>query len=401
MKLNNLFLTPLGASAPIGVNQKNEAVTALAAVAGVTALLGSIIGASSQDSANATNLQGIRETNEANARINQSQLDFARQQYYLERNENRFLVDQQYQRDLDNRDYNSPAQLVARLRAAGINPALALTGGGASLGSSNVSSSTGQNASGNVPNAIPMQSGNVQPIDYSGLGVGVNNMAQIHLAAEKNQADMSAMKQHTDNETLETLGKIRNHEFNNAYLRQQMNKVVQDIAFNRENWSARSYALELANSKIESDISYQKALTSHQEFINKVAPELHDLEKKQLAAAIEASAADAAMKYSAKELNDQQTLTEIEKTAQEKLAKLNLPKKFHNENAVLTATHKEIIQRAKKLKAETSTEKWRTIDVMKHSMKPSDRPLSDYLNYARDAFENVDMNNKRGFYRMR
>lgn len=268
MKLNSLFLTPLGAAAPIGVNKKSEAVTAMAVAAGVASLLGSLISAGSQESANASNLKGVRETNEANAAINKSQLEFARQQYFLERDENRFLVGQQHQWDLENRDYNSPQQLVARLRAAGINPALALTGGGASVGSSQLNSSTGQNAHGNVPNMLSMQAPHRNPVDYSGLGVSANTMAQLHLSAERNQADITAMKQHTDNETLETLAKIRNYDWNNQYLKAQMNMVLDDIRFNRENWNVRSDALKLANSKIEKDMMYQQSMTEYQNIVN-------------------------------------------------------------------------------------------------------------------------------------
>lgn len=270
MLLNN----PLGASAPFGLNKKSNAFL------GAAGLVGAIMDWDAQTSANAINRQNTIDVNRTNKEINDSQLAWAREQYNQEVAENRFLVDQAYQRELENRShnefYNSPAEVARRLRAAGINPYLAMAGGAGSIGSSRSSSinaQVGQNPHANQPNMIPMDTG-APAQAFTGFGVGFQNMAQIHLAAEKNAADISALKQETNNHTLETLAKIANYNWNNKYLKAQMDSVLDDIKFNRENWDVRSSALDLANKKISSDINYQESLAVYQNILNDFAPKI-------------------------------------------------------------------------------------------------------------------------------
>lgn len=270
MKLNMLLNEPLGAfSAPFGVRKPFASFGG--DIAG--ALIGGAFGLWAQDDANYNNLVVAERTNRSNEEINRQQLAWAKEQYNQEVAENRFLVDQAYKRELENRihneEYNSPSAQMARLRAAGINPYLAMMGGSGSVGASQgrgIGAQTGSNPHANQPSMLPMEQ-SAPYIPLNGLGVGLQNMAQIHLAAERNAADISALKQETNNHTLETLAKIANYNWNNKYLKAQMDSILDDIRFNRENWDVRSSALDLANKKIASDINYQESLASYQRYL--------------------------------------------------------------------------------------------------------------------------------------
>ena len=131
---------------------------------GVLGLGGSLVsglfGSSSQKSANAANLQAVRETNEANLKL-------YREQYA-----------DQYKLWQENNAYNDPSAQMQRLRNAGLNPALLMQNGGA-----------GTASAASVPTASPMQAGHVDPVPpafnasdvantLSMLGSGVNQATQ-------------------------------------------------------------------------------------------------------------------------------------------------------------------------------------------------------------------------------
>ena len=103
-------------------------------------------------------------TNEANKEINEQQLAWARENYELEKAENRFLVDQAYERELENRthqeQYDSPEATKQRWIDAGFNPSLMMSPTGLQSGSvGSVGSSVGSAPRHNQPNMIPMQQG--------------------------------------------------------------------------------------------------------------------------------------------------------------------------------------------------------------------------------------------------
>ena len=273
--LNN----PLGASAPFGANMCHAD---LGMVAGMGfGMLGSAIDAMSQEDTNYTNRAIAEETNESNQEINRQQLAWAREQYELEKAENRFLVDQAWNREVENRDYmnkyNSPQEMIKRLKAAHLNPTLAMYGSGGSGGSSSMSAaaSTGSNPHANQPSMIPMQTG--APMQaFHGFGVAAQNAANYYLAAQRNIADIAAMRAHTDNETMETISKVLLNDAHNGKLRAEMGKILDDIRWNRENWDERSRQLKVANDKIFADQQYQEAMTAYQKIVNQYAPKMQE-----------------------------------------------------------------------------------------------------------------------------
>ena len=130
------------------------------------ALIGMAAGsfASFLDSQNVENTNAANEriafrTNEANKEINNQQIAWAREKYEQEKAENRFLVDQAYQRELENRAYNSPAELKRRYLQAGINPYLAMSGSSGGSASGSIGASVGSPPKYDNPSMIPMQIG--------------------------------------------------------------------------------------------------------------------------------------------------------------------------------------------------------------------------------------------------
>lgn len=222
---------------------------------------------------NDTNRSITNKTNQANKEINESQIAWAKEKYREEKAENRFLVDQAYRRELENRAYNSPQAQKLRYLQAGINPYLAMYQGGTGGTQSSIGSTVGSPAKYVNPNTIPMQTGAPAiPYPQTGFGLAAQHMMDFHLAAEKNQADIAALKTRTDLAALETFAKIKNYDWNNKHLNALTNQILQDVRFNQENWSAKSEALDLANQKIRADMDYQKSMTEYQNIVNQYAP---------------------------------------------------------------------------------------------------------------------------------
>ena len=155
----------------------------------VLAAVGSAIGnvASSVLSNNA-NKKISRETNEQNYKIWQEQLAAQREQYEKEKQENRFLVQQQRGWSLADRDfennYNSPFNVRQRLIQAGINPAFAMANGQGLFGSATAETSTGSPPTSSVPGAPEMRG---YTVDYSGFGRGLSDAAALYYQSKQEQ----------------------------------------------------------------------------------------------------------------------------------------------------------------------------------------------------------------------
>lgn len=140
-----------------------------ALISGASSLLGGIFGSSSQSSANRTNLQIARETNQMQYQMFQEQNAF---------NERMYNQMQQY---------NTPAAQMQRYQEAGINPYVA----------------AGNVQTGNVQSALqsaqplPLHTAQVMPVDafkdsFSQIGNVISQYAQNELAlsqAQKNRAE--------------------------------------------------------------------------------------------------------------------------------------------------------------------------------------------------------------------
>lgn len=97
-------------------------------ISGVGSLASGVLGYFGQKAANEAMLKATRETNEQNYKIWQEQQQHNIDMFNLENEANK--ENWQYQFDTTNA-YNDPSAQVARLRAAGLNPTMAMQGGNA------------------------------------------------------------------------------------------------------------------------------------------------------------------------------------------------------------------------------------------------------------------------------
>lgn len=133
-------------------------------IAGGAGLVGSIIGAGAQASANSTNLQAVRETNQANRDLMEYQ--------------NQWNLDQWSRENA----YNSALSQRGRIEAAGLNPYLMMSGGDAGSASSVRSASA------------TMQAGQVQPVNYAaGLGNAVGDALSTYMNMRMANAQVAQM----------------------------------------------------------------------------------------------------------------------------------------------------------------------------------------------------------------
>lgn len=163
-----------------------------AVITAAGAIGSSALGLASQGGANSKNLQMTRETNEANMKMNERQLE---EQRYLAAYQNQWNLDQWNRENA----YNDPSLQAQRLRAAGINPL---------YGNGNVSAGEAgslQGSTSSAPSNIPMQPGSVQPLDFSGVTSGINAFMQNQLLQtqiDKGAADAKMAEVHARTESV-------------------------------------------------------------------------------------------------------------------------------------------------------------------------------------------------------
>lgn len=300
--MRNLFNIPLGAcTAPFG-SPKKEIFNAFANI------ISSLINTGNVSATNEANTWNNIITNNMNKQINDDQLAWARENYEMEKAENRFLVDQAYQRELENRahqeQYNSPAETKQRWIDAGFNPSLMMSPTGLQSGSlSSVGSSVGSPPRHNQPNMIPMQQA-APAIPYQipdGLGIGkdldfyladrASEREDYRLASDitfkttqsrldylryrmdnsKSQAERDYFKKLTDH-----LDKQFVFEQDKFFHQMDMDSFYKELAQYRNRIEDKKVAIEamLAQSKISLDAASIEELAAMTEKLYKEAYEL-------------------------------------------------------------------------------------------------------------------------------
>lgn len=339
------------------------------------------------------NIFSTSATNSSNWNINTANNRFAEKMYNQQVADNRFDADVAFQRelqkarylrqfDLEDREYNLPKNQVERYKDAGINPFLAMQNQSAGIAQNSVGSGS------SAPIASPGQTHLPQsiPMDFSGIGLGIQKFADYSLASARQAFDMSAERKRIDIEAADTISKIMQRNWQNKKLDAEMNRIWQDFAFQDQTMDDRVEQIQLANQKIRFDGLLAEQQYEAQKFTNSVLPELHELEKKRISAEISVAAAQVAELNARTDLTEQQKKTEVERTKQEALVRLQLPKQLHNENAIRVATYNQIQKQSEKIAQETKTERWRTVDASKtRYKKDTDRSVQDYLEYVTDA----------------
>lgn len=181
----------------------------------------------------AINWLANRETNKANKKINQQQIDFARESFEKEKDYNNWLLGNQKQLQMSD------------ARQAGANPAFAQ---GSLLGGMS------QPPHQAIPNQIPMD----YNFDASGISMGVQNALQYML--QKKQVDASTQNLYAD--TYKKMAETERQKIENQYLGQlmkgQVNMIESNISLNaslkfKNEWEARNFAQNIfeSNSRIQ------------------------------------------------------------------------------------------------------------------------------------------------------
>lgn len=178
---------------------------------GVGGIVSSIFGNKAQRDANKANMQIAQMNNEWSERMMNKQMEYNTAQWQREAafskqqasDANAFT---EYMQDKANK-YNSASAQAARLREAGLNPALVMSGqnAGTAQGASGAQASTPSGNSIGLPSSSSAQ---VQPYDYSGFSRAITDAVMVTLQAQKQQAE------------------VTNMNLNNEYLRRSMNDRV-------------------------------------------------------------------------------------------------------------------------------------------------------------------------------
>lgn len=184
MIYDKLFV-PLGVdSTPIGQRKCIAPAVGAALVAGGSSLLGSLLGIGSQSSANAQNLQLMRETNQMNYKIADEQNRNAYNQFA----QNLAWLKEQYY------DTGQYERLVKSLGRAGLNPALA-------FGNVSPVGSVGQ-ASPTAFHVAQMEAGHVDPLSFDGLSESVGNAVNAYFQNKLVDAQVENVSQDTQTKRL-------------------------------------------------------------------------------------------------------------------------------------------------------------------------------------------------------
>lgn len=240
-----------------------------------------VSGVEAQKQANEFNLQATRETNELNKEL-----------YYDQKDENRYLREQEMEYD------SAPAQ-VQRLKAAGLNPILAMYQG-VNAGSVGASS---------APSPTPMQAPHMSPVDYSPMASAIGNtmslLGMINPVAES----------------------LANSKFAGARAADAAKSVSSRAAIDANNVKISNEEIEIAKARrfiVNEELKQQQIKTTLDDLYRKVIVANQDTFEKSVISELE-------NKISGKRLTDQQIMLEFQRTLAAKL-----------ENESIGATKKQI-----------------------------------------------------------
>lgn len=250
----------------------------------LSSFMDTAVSSSDRRAANELNYWAQMDTNKTNAQINADQLAWAKELYRLQKAENRFLVDQAYERELENRSYNSPQNMKEMYLRAGINPYLASQSGIAGGSHGSVNPSVGSPPSGQVPGSIPMQAAHFEPTMPNGLGL--RDALEMYQMSLRNESDMSAVRQRVANETAETKAKIKSMGINDDESKKIIKTLEQQILFNDQSHNSRLEAIELGNEKMRKEMAGMELNMKLQQSLADSAISLNNAQKSALGSQI-------------------------------------------------------------------------------------------------------------------
>lgn len=205
-----------------------------APLSAITGIGSSLISANSQRKANESNMRIAQMNNEWSERMMNKQHQY---NVAMMTSQNRFA--QQQAADANaftekmwnmTNEYNSAKNQAARLREAGLNPALVMSGqnAGSASGASGVN---GAVPSGNGVGLPSPSSATMQPINYNGIGTAISEAMQLHQLQQRTSAETNWMntqsvvaKAKAAAEVAEIAERTRGHKFQN-----KLNEATESI----------------------------------------------------------------------------------------------------------------------------------------------------------------------------
>lgn len=288
------------------------------AIGAGASLLGNIFGSASNNKANKTNLRIAQMNNEFSERMMQKQMDY---NTGVLNTQNRFAEKQAadvnaFTEKMWNKtnEYNSAKAQADRLRAAGLNPALVMSGqnAGTAQGASGAQAAT---PSGNSVGLPSPNSVSVRPYhyDFSGIGSALMSAFQLDYQKSKSDAETKFINMQADYygaKTMAEIGKLYaetdSHtaktfyqNLMNKYGGQMMNQdYIAKVRSNQEK------VVQIHNA-IKQGVLMDKQIARYDERMN---AEIADL------------VASTALKYAQREINKEQVKNIIEDTIGKRLS---------------------------------------------------------------------------------
>ena len=241
-----------------------------AGISGLSSVIGGIFNKHSASSANRTNLQINRENQKWNEKMMDKQNSWNLAQWYREN------------------DYNSAAQQVARLKAAGLNPYLMMSGGNAGSAQSIISAAP----------ANAGMSNTVNPVDYSAAAAGVGNAVNQYYNSQLAEANIRKI-------IAEAAGQEKQNQWYDVKLQAEIDNLISNtknadartdfqkfsLTHARSMWAGELANQSLQNSALAENIVNQRANTLYTQMQSTLAemniawlPKMKQAELAQLSA---------------------------------------------------------------------------------------------------------------------
>lgn len=252
----------------------------------VSSVVSGIFGKKSQDSANKTNIQLAQMNNDWSEKMMDKQNRLNIEQWKREADYNTEMWNK-------TNEYNSASNQAKRLREAGLNPALMMSGGTAGMAQG---ASTPSGSSVGMPS--PSQAA-VQPYDYSSMGQAVGQGIELAAMLARNSAEVNNLTTQSVVAKAKARAEIAKmaEETRNMAFKNEINDITKDLQLTQMN---ENYLQTVQ----------QRALGEEQEKLTRMN---RLLASKELAAFDERLRADIAVMASQVELNNFNAQSEIGK----------------------------------------------------------------------------------------
>lgn len=254
------------------VDSRKCAVLESALTAGAT-LAGTGISAASVSGHSHQNRVLARWQTEKQYQLAQEQMAAQKEMYHHSVQEQRYIDERNRQWQLadveSERAYNDPKAVAARLKAAGLNPALAMQGGaGSMLAGSGYNSpsmpSPSSAPSGSVSaSATPVMPPETRPYD---IGAGISQAVQNFMSMIGLESDVQRKNVQNANETAQTEANINKLAKDGKLSDVSADKLKNDLYEARETFRSRSHGLQLSNEQATAEIAFKKAQTEFVDF---------------------------------------------------------------------------------------------------------------------------------------